>query len=55
MLMIRYYKTVNGRIRPQEELENGCWINVVNPDERGDQRAAHPLLAGTGFPPRRIG
>lgn len=34
MLMIRYYKTVNGRIRPQEELENGCWINVVNPDER---------------------
>lgn len=32
--MIQYYKTINGRIRQLEELEEGCWINVVNPDER---------------------
>jgi magnesium transporter len=32
--MIYYYKTVSGRIRQQEELEDGCWINVINPDER---------------------
>ncbi len=32
--MIHYYKTVNGRIRPQEEAEPGCWVDVVNPDER---------------------
>lgn len=32
--MIHYYKTINGRIRQQEELEGGCWVNVVNPDER---------------------
>lgn len=32
--MIHYYKTINGRIRQQEEFEDGCWINVVNPDEK---------------------
>ena len=32
--MLRYYKTVNGRIRELEELESGCWINAVNPDEK---------------------
>lgn len=32
--MITYYKTVNGRVRAQEEFEEGCWVNVVNPDER---------------------
>lgn len=32
--MTHYYKTINGRIRQQEEFEDGCWINVVNPDEK---------------------
>lgn len=32
--MLRYYKTINGRIRELEELEDGCWIDAVNPDER---------------------
>ena len=32
--MLHYYKTINGRIRELEELEDGCWINVVNPDEK---------------------
>ena len=32
--MLHYYKTVNGRLREQEELEPGCWIDAVNPDEK---------------------
>lgn len=32
--MIRYYKTVNDRIRPIEEPEAGCWVNVIDPDEK---------------------
>ena len=32
--MIQYYKTINGRVRPLEEMEDGCWINVINPDEK---------------------
>lgn len=32
--MIEYYKTINGRLRPLDDMEPGCWINVVNPDER---------------------
>lgn len=34
MRVIRYYKTVDGRICEQEEWEENCWVNVVNPDER---------------------
>ncbi|HHV51815.1 MAG TPA: magnesium transporter CorA family protein [Clostridiales bacterium] len=32
--MISYYKTINGRIRRIDEPEEGCWIDVVNPDEK---------------------
>ena len=32
--MIQYYKTINDRIHTIEEYEDGCWINVINPDER---------------------
>lgn len=32
--MIEYYKTVNGRVRPVDEMEAGCWVNVINPDEK---------------------
>ena len=32
--MISYYKTINGRIRRIEQVEDGCWIDVVNPDEK---------------------
>ena len=32
--MLAYYKTINGRIRPIDEMEDGCWIDVVNPDEK---------------------
>ena len=32
--MIRYYKTINGRIRAVDEQEPGCWIDVINPDEK---------------------
>ena len=32
--MLNYYITVNGRLRRIEEPREGCWIDVVNPDER---------------------
>ncbi|MDD2418357.1 MAG: magnesium transporter CorA family protein [Oscillospiraceae bacterium] len=32
--MINFYKTIDGRICRIDELEDGCWIDVVNPDER---------------------
>jgi len=32
--MLNYYITVNGRLRRIEEPLEGCWIDVVNPDER---------------------
>lgn len=32
--MLNYYMTVNGRLRRIEEPQEGCWIDVVNPDER---------------------
>lgn len=32
--MIRYFKTVNSRIRQLDDIEDGCWIDVVNPDEK---------------------
>ena len=32
--MLSFYKTINGRIRQLDELEDDCWIDVVNPDER---------------------
>ena len=32
--MIRYYATVNGRIRQLDEQTEGCWIDVINPDEK---------------------
>ena len=31
--MINYYKTVDGRINEIDEVENGCWINIVAPTE----------------------
>lgn len=32
--MIRYYKTINGRMHVIDDQEPGCWIDVVNPDEK---------------------
>ncbi len=47
--MIAYYKTVNGRVRPQEEFEEGCWINVVNPDEREINSLIHQFSLEQDF------
>lgn len=32
-LLLSYYKTINGRITPIDNCENGCWINCVAPTE----------------------
>ena len=31
--MISYYKSVNGRIKPIDAWEHGCWINCVEPND----------------------
>lgn len=31
--MLSYYKTVDGRIRPLQDCEPGCWIHCVSPDD----------------------
>ena len=47
--MIAYYKTVNGRVRQQEDFEEGCWINVVNPDEREINSLIHQFSLEQDF------
>ena len=47
--MIAYYKTVNGRVRAQEEFEVGCWVNVVNPDEREISSLVHQFSLEQDF------
>ena len=47
--MIAYYKTVNGRVRPREEFEEGCWVNVVNPDEREINSLIHQFSLEQDF------
>ena len=32
--MLSYYKTIDGRIRPLESCEPGCWIHCVSPDDK---------------------
>ena len=47
--MIAYYKTVNGRVRPREEFEEGCWVNVGNPDEREINSLIHQFSLEQDF------
>lgn len=47
--MIAYYKTVNGRVRLREEFEEGCWVNVVNPDEREINSLIHQFSLEQDF------
>ena len=47
--MIAYYKTVNGRVRPRDEFEEGCWVNVVNPDEREINSLIHQFSLEQDF------
>ena len=47
--MIAYYKTVNGRVRLRDEFEEGCWVNVVNPDEREINSLIHQFSLEQDF------
>lgn len=31
--MVKFYKTSDGRICEIDEPENGCWVNLINPDD----------------------
>lgn len=43
--MVNFYKTMDGRISEIDELERGCWINLIAPDE--DEMEA--IEAATGI------
>ena len=30
--MIRYYKTIDNKLEKLNSFENGCWINLVEPN-----------------------
>ncbi|MEY3573428.1 MAG: hypothetical protein RLZZ617_26, partial [Bacteroidota bacterium] len=32
--MIQLLQTLNGRLTEIREVENGCWINIVDPDDK---------------------
>ena len=32
--MINYYKTIDGVMKPLDNLEKDCWVNIIDPDEK---------------------
>ncbi len=47
--MLNFYKTVENKICRIDSLENGCWVNVVNPTEAEIQYLVEDLKLDTGF------
>lgn len=47
--MLNYYTTVNGRLRRVDEAQEGCWIDVVNPDEREINSLIHDYALEPDF------
>ena len=47
--MVTFFNTVDGKIKQIEELSNGCWVNVVNPDEDEIKYLIDTLKVDSGF------
>ncbi|TQQ84739.1 magnesium transporter CorA family protein [Peptacetobacter hominis] len=43
--MIRYYKTIDSKLEKLNEIEDGCWINLVEPN----QSEIHLIVEKTGI------
>lgn len=41
--MINFYKSENGKVKQADVLENGIWINMINPDESEQQYITETL------------
>ena len=47
--MLRYYRTVDSRITPLDQMEEGCWISAVNPTESEMQKLTAELAVDSAF------
>lgn len=47
--MLKYYKTIDGYISEIEEIEDGCWINLVAPDEDEIDEIVEKVKLDRGF------
>ena len=47
--MLRYYRTVDSRIMPLDQMEEGCWISAVNPTEAEMQKLTAELAVEPSF------
>ncbi|WHH61431.1 magnesium transporter CorA family protein [Petroclostridium sp. X23] len=47
--MLGYYKTIEGRIQPIDRIEEGCWINMICPNEEEIESVLRTLHVDAGF------
>ena len=47
--MLRYYRTVDSRMMPLDQMEEGCWIRAVNPTESEIQKLTSELAVEPAF------
>ncbi|MBQ8515255.1 MAG: magnesium transporter CorA family protein [Ruminococcus sp.] len=47
--MIEYYKTVDGRLRPIEGMQPGCWVSVVDPTAKEMKMLIEDYGLDSGF------
>ena len=47
--MVNFYKSIDGRINEIEQFEQGCWINIVDPDEDEIENMVDLLSIETDF------
>lgn len=47
--MVSFYKTFEGRVKQLDNIEDDCWINVINPDEDEINYLVNDLNIDSGF------
>lgn len=47
--MVTFFKTVDGKVKQFDEISDGCWINVINPDEDEISYLIDTLKVDSGF------
>jgi magnesium transporter len=47
--MLEFYKTINGKVSLIDKIEEGCWINMTNPDEQEIEFIIETLNVDGGF------
>lgn len=47
--MLNFYKTIDNKICRIDSLQDGCWVNVVSPDEEEIRYLIEDLKLDSGF------